>query len=139
MTDWLKWLIDHEGEMEWTGTKPTDFVKYVFTKTNFGPLRGVTPPACAATICAALEDTGMKSPRSAAAKDFLKYGQECNEPKVGAIAVMSFVPGHFHVTCIRRVVNDELIDCLGGNQAGKLQTVTYYRKSIKALRWPVKC
>lgn len=134
-TPWLDWLIQHEGQVEWTGKKPSEFVSYCFSKTTFGPLRGVTPPSCASTLCASLEDSGYKSTKSAAAKSYMKFGDPC-ELKPGAILVFSFVEGHFHVTCCRRVVSDTLVDAIGGNQGHLLQTCTYNRKYLKAIRWP---
>lgn len=132
---WLEWLIDNDGQVEWTGQKPSEFVKECFSHTTFGPLRGATPPSCAATLCAALEWTGYKSTNSAAAKSYIKFGEKC-ELKPGAIVVFSFVEGHYHVTCCRKVVSDTLVDCIGGNQSHKLQTSTYNRKYIVAVRWP---
>lgn len=86
LTPWLDWLKKHIGEKEWTGSSPSAFVEECFKHTNYGPLHGSTPASCAATLCAALEESGYRSTKSAAALSFAKYGDPC-DLKEGAIIV----------------------------------------------------
>ena len=135
---WLEWLEKHVGEKEWTGEEPSQFVKDCFAHTTYGPLHGVTPASCAATICAALENTGYKSTKSAAAKSFASssFGVICGIIP-GSIGVFEFSPGHRHVTCIRKVFQDGLLECVGGNQGHYLKAAKYDKKYLISTRWPV--
>lgn len=45
-------------------------------------------PNCAAFVCSMLSRTGCKNPKTLLARDFLKYGEEC-EPEEGCIVVIS--------------------------------------------------
>ncbi len=134
-SDWLAWLQSHKGEIEYTGKKPSAFVEEVFSHTTFGALKGKTPAACAATICAALEHSNYKSTRNAMAISYLKYGVACGVVK-NAVVVFEWAPGEHHVSCIDEVLSDTLVACTGGNQGHKLCTVNYARSKILATRMP---
>lgn len=131
---WLDWLIKHEGEPEFTGSQPTPFIIECFKHTNYGSLSGSTPPACAATLCAALEETGYASPHSAAALAFVGYGVT-NPLQIGSICVFQWPSGDHHVSCC---LDPSKLIFLGGNQGHMLQRATYDPKYIIACRWPVK-
>lgn len=133
---WLTWMNNHKGEIEWTGTQPTQFVIDCFKATNYGKLEGSTPPSCAATLCRALEESGYLSPHSAAAVDFTRTGLGCTL-KPGAIAVFKWKNGDHHVSVCTRVIDEDTAEFLGGNQGHKIQTAIYPRKFIIAVRWPV--
>jgi len=131
-TPWLDWLLKHEGEPEFTGTEPTPFVKECFSHTSYGPLHGSTPASCAATLCAALEESGYSSPHSAAAISFAKFGEKC-DLQVGAICVFQWPNGEHHVSVC---LSPEKNLFLGGNQGHMLQRQTYNPKYIIAIRRP---
>lgn len=134
MTPWLDWLLKHEGEPEYTGTTPTAFVQECFSHTTFGKLVDSTPPSCAATLCAALEENGYLSPHSAAAISFSEYGT-ASGLVVGAICVFEWQSGMHHVSCCLDPSKNLF---LGGNQGHMLQRAVYNPKFIIATRWPVK-
>lgn len=133
---WLDWMRKYIGTPEVTGAEPTDFVRDCFAHTNYGPLDGSTPPSCAATLCRALEESGFRSTKSAAAISFSKYGDPC-EVKQGAIVVFQWGSGDHHVSVIDSF-DDQYVTCIGGNQGHKIQPATFGRKWIIATRWPVK-
>lgn len=135
---WLDWMIANKGEVLKTGSLPTKFVISIFKHTNYGALKKYTPPCCAAAICAALEQSGYKSTKSAAAKSYMEYGTEC-ELKPGAIVVFSFKPGSHHVAvCESLSPVPGFANFVGGNQSSMLKTSKYAKLSIRACRWPVK-
>jgi hypothetical protein len=133
---WAVWMRSHIGEVERTGSPPSDFDKMIFSHTTFGDLNGQMESGCAATICAALELTGYKSPHSAAALSFVKYGTPCSIMP-GAICVFNFGGGDHHVSICESVDGGFGI-FLGGNQSHYLQRATYPLSAVIAVRWPVK-
>ncbi len=135
-TPWLDWLRKHIGEVEWTGRMSTPFVHMIFSHTTFGD-PGTTPACCAATLCAALELTGFRSPHRADAISFRNYGTAC-ELKPGAIVVFEWRPGEYHVSVCDHIPDESRVSCTGGNQQHYLQTITYPREYILTVRWPVK-
>lgn len=138
---WLAWMKSHIGEIEQTGGKATDFDNEVFSHTSYGNLDGVMEPGCAATACAALEESGYKSPHNAAAESFRHFGKDSSlvpgvvigfnwEGKKGVHAD--------HVTFLDHIVSDELVACLGGNQSHQVKVSVFSRKFIDFIRFPVE-
>ncbi len=134
---WLSWMRKNKGEIEFTGHASTQFIEDCFKHTTYGPLHGMTPPCCAATLCRCLEECGYKSPKSAAASSYMTYGIPVKYITPGTILVFEFNPGHYHVTLADHIVNDQLVSCTGGNQSHELTTSIYDRKFIVAQRFPV--
>jgi hypothetical protein len=142
-TPWRDWLLNHIGEPCKTGYEPTEFNILCFKHTDYGSIGHVLPPSCAATLCAALEINGFKSPHDASAISFAKYGRP-SEMLQGAILVLQHVTGplrgHYHVTTLDHQSGD-LAYCLGGNQGHLLQVSPYNLKvdyQVVACRWPTK-
>jgi Subtilase family len=136
-TPWMDWMRQHRGEIQQTGAKPTPFTEEIFKHTTFGALKGVTPASCAATVCAALEETGFTSTHSAAASSYLTYGAACGlQP--GCVVVFRWPAGDYHVDFCDEIINSETVRGLGGNQGHQLQDSDYSSRYIVATRWPVK-
>lgn len=135
-TPWMTWLRHYLGEPEVTGADPTDFDRMVFAHTNYGGLKDKMQPGCAATACAALEETGFASTHSAAALSFADYGMPC-DLQPGCVVVFQWKDGTHHVTFCDHIVNDTFVACLGGNQSHKVSIAQYSREYIIATRWPV--
>lgn len=134
---WLDWMTSHIGEVEATGTPATDFDKEVFSHTDYGPLDdGLMQPGCAATACAALEETGFTSPHNAAAISFKDYGEAC-ELKPGCVVVFQWSNGEHHVSFCKEILDDNYVSCLGGNQGHEVKVSTFSRSFIIATRYPV--
>lgn len=135
---WLSWMKSHIGEIEKTGAKATAFDKEVFSHTDYGPLDGgIMDEGCAATACAALEETGFQSPHSARALDFHNYGTKIGLIP-GCIVVFQWASGGHHVSFCDHIVDDGSVACLGGNQSSSVKVSTFPISSIIATRWPVK-
>ena len=88
-------------------------------------------PWCGVFAGGILEEAGIKSVRSARARDYATQGDKC-EPKPGALWV-----GQSHVAFIDNVHDDGSIDILGGNQSNKccIQQARFYGEPI-AIVWP---
>jgi kumamolisin len=134
---WMDWMRSHRGEMQQTGAKPTTFTEEIFKHTTFGPLNGTTPESCAATVCAALEETGYKSTHSAAAASYMSYGAKC-DLKPGCVVVFRWPNGQHHVDFCDAIIDNATVRGLGGNQGHSLQDSDYSSKYIVATRWPVR-
>lgn len=137
LTPWMDWMRSHLGEPEVTGGKATAFDNEVFSHTDYGSLDGVMDEGCAATACAALEETGFKSPHSARAADFEPFGQP-SQLTPGCIVVFQWSNGGHHVTFLDHVVNSGSVACLGGNQSHEVNISVFSRQYIVATRWPVR-
>lgn len=134
---WMDWMRQHRGEVQLTGAKPTPFTEEIFKHTTFGPLHGVTPESCAATVCAALEENGYKSTHSAAAASYVSYGTGC-DLKPGCIIVFRWPGGGHHVDFCDAIIDQHTVRGLGGNQGHSLRDSDFLRQYIVATRWPVK-
>lgn len=138
-TPWLTWMKSHSGETEQTGGPATDFDKEVFSHTSYGNLDGVMEAGCAATLCAALEESGFKSPHNASAESFRTFG---NASALMPGAVIGFnwkgeKGVHCeHVAVLDHVVNSNLVACVGGNQSHQVKVSVFSRKFIDFIRFP---
>jgi hypothetical protein len=136
---WMAWMKSHIGEVEQSGAKATDFDNEVFSHTSYGRLDGVMAPGCAATACAALEESGFKSPHNAAAESFRNFGVPC-DLKPGAIVGFNWEGKKGvhadHVTFCDHIVDDNVVACLGGNQSHQVQVSIFSRQFIDFVRWP---
>jgi hypothetical protein len=142
---WFQFLIDNDKEPCPTGKPSTAFIKRVFSHTTFG-IPKITPPACAATLCCALEENKIKSPHSARAKDFSKWGVDVTGLDLkGSIVVIRHANGHFHVTTFEKWVDKSngIVILRGGNQGHKVCAAQYNvsgnknnHDEIIAWRWP---
>jgi hypothetical protein len=137
---WLAWMKSHIGEVEQTGGKASDFDNEVFSHTSYGNLDGVMEAGCAATACAALEESGFKSPHNAAAESFRNFGKD--SPLVpGAIVGFNWagLKGVHcdHVTFLDHIISPDLIACLGGNQSHQVKVSVFSSKFIDFIRYPV--
>ena len=94
-------------------------------------------PWCAVFKCAMLERTGIRSPRSAWARNFLKWGQELDAPVYGAIAVLTRgrSANTGHVGFFVREVGD-FIELLSGNTSDSVCIKKFPKSSVIAYRWP---
>lgn len=133
---WLDWLVRYTGQKEIPGPKHNSWIVKLFKYTTYVTNEDETP-WCAAAMNAALEETGYKGTRSAAAKSFMKIGEPC-ELKPGALVVVSRAPGRYHITCCDHVIDDQMFAGRGGNQADQIRVSNYSRAKIVAVRWPVK-
>ncbi len=138
---WMPWMRSHVGEKEQTGGVATDFDKEVFSHTSYQDLDGVMEPGCAATVCAALEESGFKSPHDASAESFREFGVD--SPLLpGAIVGFNWAGKKDekadHVAFYDHALDNGLIACLGGNQGSEVKTSLFSKSKIAFVRWPLE-
>jgi len=138
---WMQWMKAHLGLVEKTGSEPTAFDEEVFSHTSYGNLNGVMEPSCAATVSAALEETGYKSEHNAAAESYRSFGTPC-DLKPGAIVGFNWQgkPDERadHVTFCDHIIDGKYVACLGGNQSHQVGVAQYSRSNIAFVRWPLE-
>jgi uncharacterized protein (TIGR02594 family) len=139
---WMDWMRKHIGEKEIPGLeKNNPFIVWLFKFTSYNTNKDETP-WCAATVNAALAETGYKGSGSAAAKSFEKVGTDCLL-KHGAIVVIQHrSTGGKHVAFFDRYDADDadVFYLLGGNQRNSLGSHPFYfsKEKVVAIKWPVK-
>lgn len=96
-------------------------------------------PWCAAYVGWCLQQAGVAPTGSAAARSYLRWGDELDQPRVGAIAVLTRegAPGSGHVGFVHRIDSDRpRIWLLGGNQSNAVTISAYARSRVISYRWP---
>lgn len=139
---WPRWMVHARtfvGQRELERGKLAQFVVDCFAKTRF-VLSRVTnkTPWCSAFACRVLEDVGIESPRSARARDFLRWPGAIHllAPVPGAICVFRRGPDAGHVGFATDYPRAGKVLLLGGNQDNR---VCEQRKSVSDLLgvlWP---
>jgi len=97
-------------------------------------------PWCSAFVCFVMEQSGLSSTRSAAARSWLTWGVELKEPLPGCIAVLTREghPGSGHVGFYVGMSKPpyESVLLLGGNQANQVCVRSYDKSRVLSYRWP---
>lgn len=95
-------------------------------------------PWCAAAACAVLERAGFVSPRSLAARSFMKWGQALDTPRVGCVVVLfrgSRAGGLGHVGFyVGETATHVLL--AGGNQGDAFCVAKFPKNRVLGYRWP---
>ena len=136
---WLTWARGQIGVREIVGAKHNPGVVN-YWKQGSVPLTVTDDetPWCAAFVCAALEMSGTRSPRTPRARGFAPGAtlQPCDS-RLGAIVVLSSDrgPASGHVGFLTGVGNGTLI-LLGGNQGNRVCEAPFSASKLVALVWP---
>jgi len=123
--EWMKKAHSYVGLDE---HEPDDEKKIISLSHKAGtPITDAEIPWCAIFVNAILAMCGLKTTGTMRARDFMEYGEECEE-KVGAIVVY-----RSHVGFV-----SEKGKCLGGNQSDSVceGEQSWYGK-VLGYRWPV--
>lgn len=96
-------------------------------------------PWCSAFVCWVMEQTGIRSTRSAAARSWLKWGKPLDNPLPGCVVVLSRKsadnPKSGHVGLYVRTDGHDVI-VLGGNQGNQVCVRPYAESRVLGYRWP---
>lgn len=96
-------------------------------------------PWCSAFACWVMEQSGIASPRSAAARSWLKWGRPLLLPQPGCVVVLERPtadhPGSGHVAFYVGQQDGKLL-LLGGNQANQVCVRPYDQGRAIGYRWP---
>lgn len=102
------------------------------------PFRDDETPWCAAFVGSVLEDVGIKSTRSAAARSYTNWGIACAQ-RLGAVVVFSRPPhswsGHVGFLVGRDARGRLMV--LGGNQGDAVNIAPFDTARVLAYRWPL--
>lgn len=92
---------------------------------------------CASFASWVLEMAGIRSTRSAWARDYLNWGVRLSAPRRGCIVVheRNAPGGDSHVNFFLRDLGDS-IECVGGNQSNAVTIARFPKSSILGYRWP---
>jgi len=95
---------------------------------------------CSAFVCAMMEQCGIKSTKSAAARSWLGWGEKC-EACIGAIVVTKRIdpknPKAAHVGFYAGDLPGKGFAMLGGNQSNRVCTKLEKYEDIIDYRWPI--
>ncbi len=102
-------------------------------------IRDDETPWCAAFVGAMLEECGIKSTRSAAARSYLKWGTEITKPTTGCVVVFwrgspTGWSGHVGFLVGQDKMGNLMI--LGGNQSDEVNIKPFSKKRVLSYRVP---
>lgn len=94
-------------------------------------------PWCAAFLGACLERAGLRSTRSLMARSYALWGKAIDQPRLGAIVVLSRGPDPVfgHVGFWLGATSKKIF-LLGGNQSDAVSVAAFDKDRLVALRWP---
>ena len=99
-------------------------------------------PWCSSFVNWVMKKAGKKGTNSAAARSWLKWGQEISSkvPKYGSIVVLSrgtdLISGHVGFYVGKTIGGS--IKVLGGNQGDKVSIAVFSKNKVLGYRWPSK-
>lgn len=143
---WMTFALDEcaRGVIEIAGIKANPRILLYLASTGLKgtklALRDETA-WCSAFACWVMEKAGRRSPRSAAARDWLKWGRPLLIPKAGCIAVFDRSdprnPNAAHVGFYTGHATSSTVSVLGGNQKNRVCIAPCEKESLLGYRWPV--
>jgi uncharacterized protein (TIGR02594 family) len=136
---WLRLGLSTLGTKELPGKQTNPLILRWWTKIR-APFTDDETPWCAAFVGGLLEDCGLVSTRSAAARSYQKWGQPLDGAAVGAIAVFwrgspQAATGHVGIVVGRDQNNSIMI--LGGNQGDCVSIKPFFGSRLLGYRWPL--
>ncbi len=138
---WFAHAVNQLGVSEYAGDEHNPTILGWFEKIASPWFVTDETPWCAAFVGAMLEDAGIDSTKSARARSYENWGDECGELP-GSIAVLSRGnnPKQGHVGFVVAVDEaDGMICLLGGNQGDAVSMDWFPLRRVVTCRWPTGC
>jgi len=134
---WMDHAWERFGVREHPGRRFNPVIEAAFDAVGHGYVRDDAVPWCAAFVGGCLEEAGQTSTRSLRARSYLKWGQETETARYGAVAVLSRGnnPAAGHVGFVVGELDDRLF-LLGGNQSDAVTVAPFPRSRVLSLRLP---
>jgi uncharacterized protein (TIGR02594 family) len=136
---WLEVAKKYIGQSEIKGSRHNPLILKWWAKIR-APFTDDETPWCAAFVGGVLEECGIRSSRSAAARSYLKWGQALKFPIAGCVVVFwrgkpDGWSGHVGFV-VGRDARDNLL-VMGGNQGNAVTVAPFYRGRVLGYRWPL--
>jgi uncharacterized protein (TIGR02594 family) len=134
---WLTHAWTDLGVREDTSATSNPHVVAYYAAVGHPEIRDDAVAWCAAFLGACLERAGHRSTRSLLARSYLAWGEPINEPRLGAIAVLSrgSDPALGHVGFVAGATDEHMI-LLSGNQSDQVTVSAFPLERVLGLRWP---
>ncbi|MEP1442757.1 MAG: TIGR02594 family protein [Hyphomicrobiales bacterium] len=137
---WLRLGTSYLGLREYRGSKHNPKILEWWIKLGL-PFRNDETPWCAGFACGVLEEAGIRSPRSAAARSFYwkGWGHVLSEPAVGCVVSMwrgSKKGAYGHVGFVVGKDRFGNLMILGGNQGNRVSIRPFNRNRVLSYHWP---
>lgn len=134
---WITHARTFVGRTELVGGKLSEWVRSLFRATRF-PWAKITKttPWCAAFVCTMLEAVGVRSPQTARARDFLRWGIPLAFPVAGAVVIFARGPDAGHVGFALGPVEAGKVHVIGGNQGNRVSMDWRASADLLGVRWP---
>lgn len=135
-----RWLVAarrYVGTKEVKGSKHNPLILKWWQAIR-APFTDDETPWCAGFVGGCLEEVGIKSSRSAAARSYEKWGVGLSKPAIGCIVTFSRKGGGHVGFCVGHT--QTTIAILGGNQRDQVNTTIYPKNGtalkVTSYRWP---
>lgn len=132
---WVSVARKYLGQREIKGS-PHNPIILRWWQTIRTPFTDDETPWCAGFLGGVLEECGIRSSRSAAARSYLKWGIALRGPVPGAIAVYERGPLFGHVNFVVGISSPGVIMGLGGNQNDAVTIAPFSINRVIGYRWP---
>lgn len=132
---WIKVARSLIGEREIKGPRHNSIILRMWQAIRSPWFKDDETPWCAGFVGYCLEEAGIKSTRSAAARSYDNFGKKLTRPAYGCIAVKSRKGGG-HVTFVVGRDRWGNLLCLGGNQNDMVKISVYSPSAFHTFRWP---
>lgn len=143
MTKWLKTSANYLGQREVKGPHNNPEIMKLLDvadgKKDGKTLQGIANdevPWCASYVSGVLEESGVRSARTAWARGYLNWGVKLDGPAVGAIVVFERGPKSGHVGFIVGKNQDGHLVVQGGNQSDMVRNSPFSLGRVLGYRWP---
>lgn len=133
---WIEVARHYEGTREYPGAESNPVILYFWKLARLAGIKDDAVPWCSGFACAAMEEAGIRSPRSDSARSWLDWGSPLAVPVNGCVVVFKR-PGGFHVGFVVGQDSRGSLQVLGGNQGDSVSIATFGRDRVLAYRWPL--
>lgn len=136
-----KWMFIAEHEIGVTEIFGKEHNQQIINYHQTTTLKATTDevPWCASYVCWCLEQAGIMSTKSAAARSYINWGKELQNPVYGCVVIFSRgnSPTSGHVGFFIDEEGD-FISVLGGNQSNMVKISKYNKDKLLGYRWPIQ-
>lgn len=136
---WFAHMLARLGEAEIAGAQHNRWVLRCHALTSLAAKDDETA-WCSASACWAVESSGIRSTRSAAAASWRTWGVHLDRPRRGCIVVIPrYVRGNPHAAHVAFYAGPGAAGkalLLGGNQSNRVAIAPYHLPDTAAFRWP---